>query len=79
VGVQQGERSGPCCTHNTRLALWIKSKEDEYGKDYSMERSQPSTDIQKTHKGHKTNTEKTHIDHTGLIKQLTSRDLGVLF
>jgi hypothetical protein len=44
-----------------------------------MERSQPSTDIQKTHKGHKTNTEKTHIDHTGLIKQLTSRDLGVLF
>jgi hypothetical protein len=44
-----------------------------------MERSQPSTDIQKTHKGHKTNTEKTHIDHTGLIKPLTLRDLGVLF
>jgi hypothetical protein len=79
VGVQQGERSGPCCTHNTRLALWIKSKEDQYGKDYSMERSQPSADIQKTPKGHKTNTEKTQIDHTELIKPLTSRDLGVPF
>jgi hypothetical protein len=44
-----------------------------------MERSQPSADIQKTPKGHKTNTEKTQIDHTELIKPLTSRDLGVPF
>lgn len=34
MGVQQGERSGPCCTHNTRLVLWITPLKQVW-KDYS--------------------------------------------